>query len=89
MRETSGTFDELQELFEIVVKFKDPEVKPKLQKLKGINAKLTQLLSSDQIAAALIQVMPNCSDFIQECWWQACSDVSTFEKKILLTVQGP
>ena len=80
MRETSGTFDELQELFEIVVKFKDPEVKPKLQKLKGINAKLTQLLSSDQIAAALIQVMPNCSDFIQECWWQACLDVSTFEK---------
>ena len=88
MRETSGTFDELQELFEIVVKFKHPEVKPKLQKLKGINAKLTQLLSSDQIAAALIQVMPNCSDFIQECWWQACSDVLTFEKSRKYPLHG-
>ena len=58
--------------FEIVINFKYPEVKPKLQKLNEINPKLTQLLSSDQIADALIQVMPNCSDFIQECWWQAC-----------------
>ena len=84
LRETSGSFEQLQELFEIVVKFKNPEVKPRLQKLNKISSKLSQLLSSDQIADALIEVMPNCSDFIQECWWQGnkedCNSVFELRK---------
>jgi len=70
LRESSGNFEDLQELFEIVVKFRDPQVKPRLQKIIERSPKFSELLSSDRIADALIQVMPNCSDFIQECWWQ-------------------
>ena len=55
LRESSGNFEELQELFEIVVKFRDPQVKPRLQKIIERSPKFSELLSSDRIADALIQ----------------------------------
>ena len=55
LRESSGNFEDLQELFEIVVKFRDPQVKPRLQKIIERSPKFSELLSSDRIADALIQ----------------------------------
>ena len=55
LRESSTNFEALQDLFEIVVKFKDPQVKPRLQKIIETSPKLSKLLSSDKIADALIQ----------------------------------
>ena len=61
-----ASFEELQELFEVVVNFKDPQM---FESLNNLN-ELSDTLTADQVAAALLQVMPNCTDFIKECWWQ-------------------
>eukprot|EP00093_Oithona_nana_P003672 03672.XXX_135984_139452_1 [CDS] Oithona nana genome sequencing. len=75
-----ASFEELQELFEVVVNFKDPEM---LDKLTDLND-LSSSLSADQVAEALLQVMPNCTDFIKECHWQGskedCSSIFELRK---------
>ena len=77
---SEASFEELQELFEVVVNFKDPE---KLDKLADLND-LSSKLSADQVAEALLQVMPNCTDFIKECHWQGskedCSSIFELRK---------
>ena len=77
---SEASFEELQELFEVVVNFKDPEM---LDKLTDLND-LSSSLSADQVAEALLQVMPNCTDFIKECHWQGskedCSSIFELRK---------
>ena len=75
-----ASFEELQELFEVVVNFKDPEM---LETLTDLND-LSGNLSADQVAEALLQVMPNCTDFIKECQWQGskedCNEIFELRK---------
>ena len=77
---SEASFEELQELFEVVVNFKDPEMLDKLTDLNDLSSNL----SADQVAEALLQVMPNCTDFIKECHWQGskedCSSIFELRK---------
>lgn len=64
MDATRSDFSDLKELFDVQINFKKSH-----DKLNDLNP-LAQSITSDQIAEALLQVMPNCSDFIRQCWWQ-------------------
>ena len=50
--QTRGTLQDLQELFEITLKFKDRGIKTKLERVNDLGKHIT----ADQIAAALIEV---------------------------------
>ena len=70
LQESGGQFEDLKSLFDAFLNFKKADGQDKLESLQDISG----VISSQQISDAMLEVMPNCSDIIQECWWQGQSD---------------